>query len=316
MQTIIEKTCKKTNNYKEEIYFYDRARDGFSELLKGLKNEHKDIKLLLPAFIGYSPNEGSGIYDPVIENDIKHEFYELDNKLQIVISEFEEKLKNTQEKVVVLLVHYFGYIDKNIDKILKISNSYNAYIIEDCAHAFYTDYVDSKCGKFGNATIYSLHKMFPFESGGMLKINKPGENNIKGNAGSKAKYSSMLFEYDFKNISDKRKSNARIIEKNIKGIKGIELLRKCDSYKNNTPQTYPILIKEYDKNMFYHKLNATGYGVVSLYHTMIKPLENEKYNKANYTAQHILNLPVHQDVDEEQLISMCNEIKKLCKTEV
>ena len=51
--------------------------------------------------------------------------------------------------------------------------------------------------------------------------------------------------------------------------------------------------------------------MVSLYHTMIKSLE--KNNVSNYVANKILNLPVHQDVEKEQLVDMCKIIKKLIK---
>ena len=93
--------------------------------------------------------------------------------------------------------------------------------------------------------------------------------------------------------------------------KEIEILRPIDMYKNQTPQTYPILIKSKDKNELYHKLNEKGFGVVSLYHTMIEELRNEKYDISNKVSKRILNLPVHQDVEEKDLINMCKLLKTL-----
>ena len=61
----------------------------------------------------------------------------------------------------------------------------------------------------------------------------------------------------------------------------------------------------------YHRLNGEGFGVVSLYHTMIEPLQNKKYEKVNLIATKILNLPVHQDANKCEIVNMCKLLKKL-----
>ena len=53
---------------------------------------------------------------------------------------------------------------------LKICKKNEAIIIEDAAHALYSDFVDHNCGHFGDYVLYSLHKMLPMRSGGMLKV--------------------------------------------------------------------------------------------------------------------------------------------------
>ena len=57
-----------------------------------MKNKYNGYTLLVPAYIGYSPNEGSGIYDPIIENDISHYFYLIDENINIDVNDYKNKL--------------------------------------------------------------------------------------------------------------------------------------------------------------------------------------------------------------------------------
>lgn len=305
MQGNIEKTAQNVENYRKNTIFYKSARQGFCEILNFLKKKYEDFTLLIPGFIGYSPREGSGIYDPIVENNINHVFYPINKDINIEVKKFEEQIEKIKNKVVVLLVHYYGYTDINIDQIVEISNKKDAFIIEDCAHGLYTDYVDNCCGQYSDVSIYSLHKMLPYKEGGMVRLNT---NNIEL---QNTKYFYNILEYDLKEISNKRKDNANIIENQLKGLKGVKILRPTQIYKNQTPQTYPILIENYDKNEIYHRLNEYGYGVVSLYHTMIEKLKTPEHKIANEISNKILNLPVHQDADKKEIIDMCKLLKTI-----
>ena len=212
----------------------------------------------------------------------------------------KDELNNTKGKKLVLLVHYFGYPDANIDSIVKICRANSAIIIEDAAHALYTDYVDHKCGNYGDYIFYSLHKMLPFENGGALKINN---SDLLDGFKLESEKSYPMFNYDLYEISKIRKHNAKIWYDLLKNhTKYLHILRP---YSNDvTPQTFPIIIKRYDRNKLYFKLNEAGFGAVSLYHTMIEPIQKEEYANSIWISQHIINLPVHQDVKENQIFKM------------
>ena len=221
----------------------------------------------------------------------------------------QEILNACKEPLATSSANLSGKANKtNIKEIIKIAKTRDAIIIEDCAHALYTDYIDGNCGNHSDVSIYSLHKMLPYKDGGMVRINNESTIKLENN-----NYYYNLLEYDLREISKKRKENATLIEKELENVKGIRFIRKMNLYKNQTPQTYPIIILKKDKNEIYHKLNEKGYGVVSLYHTMIKNLQNEKYNISNEIASKILNLPVHQDVEKEQIYQMCEYLKQLIK---
>ncbi len=69
----------------------------------------------------------------------------------------------------VLLVHLYG-LSADIDKILKICNSYGVSLIEDAAESLGTIYKGSQTGTFGDYGIYSFNgnKIITTSGGGML----------------------------------------------------------------------------------------------------------------------------------------------------
>lgn len=303
MQKIISKGAENKENLRDSIFFYNRARDGFLDILKNLK-EQEEYTLMIPSYIGYSPNEGSGIYDPICSLKIKHEFYNLDENINIDLEDFEAKLSGIQGKVVLLIVHYFGYKDPNAKAVIDSVKHRDGFVIEDCAHGLYTDYIDNNCGRDSDVAFYSLHKMLPINGGGMVRVNTHINMNLQG-----IDKIIPFYQYDLYRIAQIRKRNALLLEEQLKDVEGIRIIRKNSRYKNQTPQTFPIILENVDKNKFYHRLNEKGYGVVSLYHTMIDEIVNNNFQTSINLSKTIINLPVHQDIHESELIAMCNEIK-------
>lgn len=302
---IIEKTAKEINSYLTPLYFFDCARDALKQVLTQYKQK-EEYTLFIPGYIGISPNEGSGIFDPICEVNVPYIFYPVDTKLQVDYIKLEKQLKGTQNKKIVLIVHYFGYTDSNYEKIIKICRDNSAIIIEDAAHALYSDFIDHACGSCGDYVIYSLHKMLPFSKGGMLKVNNVDEN-LYFKTCSYDKY--PIFDYDLKGIAFRRKNNGRIWNMLLQNHEGIEILKPFQ--ENITPQTFPIVIKQYDRNKLYFELNKAGYGAVSLYHTMIEPIKTENLKDAIWLSEHIINMPVHQDVGEEEIKQMSEKLLEI-----
>lgn len=283
------------------IFFYKNARTAFERLLNVL-NKNKDLNLILPAYIGWSPNEGSGIYDPITSLKIKHEFYNMKKNLFIDLNDIRKKFKESSYKQAILIVHYFGYVDPNYEIICKEAKKNNIYVIEDSAHALYTEYIDNKCGLYADFIFYSLHKMLPLKYGGMLKVNNLDIVSEFNNEISNI----YPFFYNYKRIADIRKENAKLIENKLKSCELIELLRPVNEFLYNTPQTYPILLKEISRYKVYLKMNEKGIGIISLYHTMIKPIQKGDYIKSNDISNRILNFPVHQDINFSEIEEACD----------
>lgn len=307
---IIEKKALIKENYHYHLVYFESARQALGNVLTELCKE--DVTLFLPAYIGWSSREGSGIYDPVISAGIKYKFYPLDEHINISLNDLQSLLEQEKGNKAVLLVDYFGFVDKNYDKVIKIIRQHGSYIIEDAAHAFFTDYVDRRCGRNADVVLYSLHKLFPLQYGGMAKICHDFFVKFQ-----MKKFIADInpFEYQFDDIAARRKQNALEIEKNLANESCFEFLRKMEEYPECTPQTVPIIIHGHDKSDLYFRMNEMGYGVVSLYHTMIEPIR-EKFPQAVEIGNSILNLPVHQDINKFEIKEMCKLLISLCQTTV
>jgi dTDP-4-amino-4,6-dideoxygalactose transaminase len=58
-------------------------------------------------------------------------------------------------------------------------------------------------------------------------------------------------------------------------------------------------------------MNDAAFGVVSLYHTLIDSIDPEEFPESYALASRIMNLPVHQDAEPEQLTAMIDKLREL-----
>lgn len=144
-------------------------------------------------------------------------------------------------------------------------------IIEENTHGFYTYILQKK--EISDITFFAHHKMFPFKDGGALiihnkemkKFNYNGENNpICGNP----------YVYNYVDIANQRKKNYFKLYNLIMEYSTDLLypLRRIEELEQNVPQTFPIVIKRDIRDALYEYMNDNGFGVDSLYHTLIDPL--------------------------------------------
>jgi len=290
---IIKKQQSKLDNFKLNSYYFNSAREGFEYILT---SQLKGKKILIPAYIGYSSNEGSGIFDPIKNSKIEYKFYKLTKNLNIDKNNLF-KLIDKNENNILLLVHYFGFLDEDIAKIKDYAKQKNMIIIEDSAHSFFTFFKKPIINS--DYYIFSLHKMFPHAKGGMCISKKA--LNIKNN------FEINPFEYNFYEISNKRVQNYNYLSKKLQNFKDIKILRPI--LKENIPQTLPVIMPNEDiRDKFYFKLNELGFGVVSLYHELIKEVDEKNHEDEFYLSRHILNFPIHQDVTFEDIERMIESI--------
>jgi len=84
----------------------------------------------------------------------------------------DEIEKNITKKKAIIVVHYAG-VSCDLDKIIKIKNKYNLFLIEDAAHAFMGKYKNQFLGTIGDLGAFSFHetKNIVAGQGGALSIN-------------------------------------------------------------------------------------------------------------------------------------------------
>ena len=304
---MIEKIQKNMLNYRIQMYYYHRARDAMFDAVQQLFDDgYKDI--FIPGYIGWSPREGSGIFDPLNKiMGLNRYYYRMTKDLAIDI---EALKKNVHEKSILLIVNYFGFRDKQINTVIQIAKEKDCVVIEDNAHGFFTFFCKGSVG--ADLTFFSLHKMFPFNEGGsLLLLNDKLAVHPKQNLEDFIEL--IPFIYDINGIARRRKENFKSLMALMKGNEDYFVpLKAIEDLVENVPQTFPIIIKRGNRDKIYEIMNERGYGVVSLYHTMIEELRNEEHGDACWLSKHIMNLPVHQDCDGTEYTNMIDALREVC----
>jgi len=296
---IIEKKQKDKNRNAFNWSYFDSGREGFKHVLRD--EELKGKKILIPGYIGYSTREGSGVFDPIRESKTEYVFYNLDENLNINIESLKGKIRENRNNIL-FLIHYFGFIDQNLETIKQYAREHNGVIIEDFAHAFFTFWLNPIINF--DWAIFSLHKLFPLDSGGLIL----GKKKIKSkDDNGSSKYD--LFNYNLKEITQKRIKNYEYLLSQLKeksGLYEITILR--EELNETVPQTFPVLLPSTEiRDHLYFEMNKQGYGVVSLYHTLVDEIDSS-FTIEHGIAGRILNLPVHQDIQEKDLEQMLGKM--------
>ena len=301
---MITKRAENSSNYARPVIPFQSARKAFGAILHAL--EISDGKVLLPAYIGWSPREGSGVFDPIASLHLDYSFYALDERLRIDIDSLRTELQSGCIRVLVI-IHYFGYVDPSYAEAVKIAREHDVFVLEDEAHAMLSDVVGGICGRLGDACIYSFHKILPVESGGAAIINDP-ESPLAQTLVAGPDCALPLCDFDLHRIANKRRANSLVLDKLVRELApGIEPLFGAPGCRES-PQSYPVMIRDGSRDRLYHEMNSAGFGVVSLYHTLISQIPDERFPQTHQVSRAILNLPVHQDTSEEALESMVREL--------
>lgn len=303
---IIHKAQIQETNYKKNEFFYNRARDAMYDIVNQLvKLGYTNI--LLPGYIGWSPKEGSGIFDPINRIDsISKTYYKMSRNLEI---DLDDIVRKASDSSIVLLVSYFGFRDLKIKQIIKELRKKKVFILEDNAHGFFTYIKESTLDI--DATFFSLHKMFPFPKGGSLIVKNKDFPISKLNKMVELPFNPYTF--DLQAIADIKIENYKKLFELTRYCKYFNVFHDLSYLNTNVPQTFPIIIKVGCRDKIYELMNQRGYGVVSLYHTMIPDLAGDEYKDSRWLAKRIMNLPVHQDVDATKYSEMVDELIKCCK---
>ena len=77
----------------------------------------------------------------------------------------------TERTRAVLLPHFFGYVQPEIEAILAFCRARRIVLVEDCAHAFYGGPDGPLPGSWGDYAIASTRKFFPASEGGAVVAN-------------------------------------------------------------------------------------------------------------------------------------------------
>lgn len=302
---MITKSASNPGQYKNNIVFTNSAREGWKLILESLE---EDSRILLPSYIGITEREGSGIYDPVTNSGLNHDFYRLNDDLSISLDEINNRLEQHDYKLI-LLVHYFGFKVNNLKDIAELCQSKGIIVVEDCAHLYnYNIYTYSNAGTFGDFAFYSLHKTFPIENGGLLVQNSLKCLDIAIESPLGMDYEKIIFKYDIESIVNKRRNNFNHFHKILANIKGLSILKTMNS--GDIPHTCPIYIENGLRERLYFWMMDRSIPLIALYYQLIPPLQVTENKNMLDLSKNILNLPVHQDITVEDIERIADHLKK------
>lgn len=298
----IKKTAIDRDNFFEPAFFYRSAREGMRDFLSNILPEPQD-GVLLPAFIGWSPNEGSGVFDPVGDLGNHFGFYDLNPDLTVDLKDLERKLASGRYRVLVM-IHYFGRTEPALSTVSELAERYGVLLVEDLAHGFFSSARGDEAGSFGHVRLFSLHKMFPLTQGGLITYSTPAL--VKGQKSTMAELAVEVLSYNWDAIGTARRANFAGITERLKSLpefgRAFQLLWP-ELGASDVPQTLPVRIVGNSRDHIYKRMNEDGFGMVSLYHTLIDHVRSD-FDSMMDLSRHIINFPVHQDVAPSSLDSL------------
>lgn len=305
---ILNKTAVIPETHLQPAFFYSSAREGMRDFLVNTL-QSPDEGILLPAFIGWSEREGSGVFDPVSDSKSRFGFYDLNANLSVNIADLERQLQSGLYKVLIV-IHYFGRTEPQIALIRDLADRHGVLLVEDLAHGFFSSLGDGQAGRYGHVNLFSLHKMFPFSNGGLIRYADSGL--VSHQKSTMPGLAERLLSYDWQAISRARRqvfcALTSILETMPECNSRFELMWP-DLDENDVPQTLPVRILGGGRDHVYSAMNRDGFGMVSLYHTLIGPVR-DGFRNLNSLASEITNFPVHQDVNESVLPAMAESFRR------
>jgi dTDP-4-amino-4,6-dideoxygalactose transaminase len=293
MSVTITKTATGTGTALQPAFFYGSAREGMSDFLAAAISPTD--RVLMPAFVGWSPREGSGVFDPILQAGLAADFYELNADLTVDLTDLRARLETGDYRVLVL-IHYFGRTEPELRLIRAIADQYGVLLVEDLAHGFFSAAGVAAAGRFGHVRMFSLHKLFPFEDGGMVSY---ADTTLVGSQTStRPELAARVLSYDWRAIAGLRRENFMTLTRLLQTLPGhggsFELIWPVLD-EGDVPQTLPVRIIGDVRDAIYTGMSEEGYGMVSLYHTLIQQIGDE-FDTMHGLSKHIINFPVHQDI--------------------
>jgi len=315
---------------------------GSNALYLALKNLNlpKGSEVILPSFTWVSCAQS------ILLNDLIPVFCDVDLFTQnVTVNLIKEKITNNTSAIMV--VHYAG-LPVDINPIIQLGYP----VIEDTAHAVDSKIDNKYCGTFGDVGIWSFDSVKNIavgEGGGIyFKDKELSEKSLQmrycgigfsGFNNAQKDPNKIWWEYNITNPnvkmlpSDIEGSLALTQLKNLhlnqnrrkeiwdyyqESFKNVNLITPVDCNKNETHSYFTYFIQmggnirnEVAKNLFdlgiyttlrYHPLHLNP-----IYNTNIKLYNSEKLNKTG------LNIPLHQNLSDDDVNYVCDNIKKLIK---
>jgi dTDP-4-amino-4,6-dideoxygalactose transaminase len=306
---MIKRTANDPLLFTRRLAFTSSARVAWRLLLERVKFP-AGTSVLLPAYIGISEREGSGIFDPIEVTRTPYALYPLDGNLRPDLRNLQAKLE-TGLHPLLLIVHYFGVVNVDLFNMRKLCDRYRTLLIEDCAHIPWPIYNHTGVGSQGHAAFYSMHKSIAVPTGGILRLNTL-DFELPVPEGVDRCDENCLVQFlrtDMEAIADKRRDNYRWLAKRLEKAEGVSVL--YPEIGELVPHDFPIFVHGGLREKLYFELMKENLPTVALYYRLIDAISPADYPKSHMLSKSILNLPVHQDTEFSDLEHLSDRLMSI-----
>lgn len=266
--------------------------------------------------------------------DIKEDTFNIDEEL------IEEAIQKYREKVVgIVCVHLYGN-PCEIDKIKKIAEEHNIFVVEDCAQSFGAKHSGKMTGSFGDINAFSF---FPtknlggYGDGGIIATDDDTLYEISDmlrKHGGRDKYNVDFIGYNsrldtiqagillvkmkyIEEFNSRRIEIASVYNENFKDIDFIEVIKEGKD-KYNVYNTYTIKVKDSLRNRMREFLNKNGISTAIYYPFPLHKMRVFEGNSIIYGSveiseklcKKVLSLPVFPFLQENEKSIIITTIKK------
>jgi dTDP-4-amino-4,6-dideoxygalactose transaminase len=247
----------------------------------------------------------------------------------------------TKKTKAIVAVHYTGYMTDMI-KLKKISKKYNLPIVEDACQSILAEISGLRAGNIGEFGAFSLHPLKNinvWSDGGVIVTNKKKyfeKLKLLRNHGlvnrDKVKilgYNSRLDTFQSvvgnwllpqaKKIANKRISNARFYDENLKKIKGIRVPFRPDNFKI-VYHLYIVFAKNRNKLLKYcikNGIEAKIHYPIPVYRQPAMKFLKHKIGDFPITDKHaksIISFPCDQHLSNKEMSYTVSVVKKFYKS--
>ncbi|WP_287585365.1 DegT/DnrJ/EryC1/StrS family aminotransferase [Candidatus Borrarchaeum sp.] len=262
------------------------------------------------------------------------------NTYNISLEALERNISNKTSAVIP--IHLYGH-PASLDEILDLSNKYGFFVIEDCAQAHGAEYKGKKVGSFGDIGIFSTYatKNMTTGEGGILVTNRREIAKKVRFLRDQDKSSNIpILAYNYKitdieaaiglaqlnkldKLNAQRISNAMLLSSHLKDIDGVKipfisnyvkhvfhrytLFFEPQRFKGSRDELASALEAEGIKNGILYTPPAHRY---PYYHKKYN-FNNKQFENADLISKSILSIPVHPNLEKQDLIDIVNATKKV-----
>ncbi len=251
-------------------------------------------RVLVPAYYGQSPREGSGVADAFDRAGAALVPYRVDRNLHIDVDDVRRRLREPVD--LLMVVHYFGWPDPSLDEVLALADSHGVPVLEDEAHALLSDIVGGVCGRSGAAAAISVNKSFE-TSGGLLVVN---DGRTDGTTAERLLQD--VVGVDLVDEAGRRRADASAII-GLARERQLALLRDLVP-DGVVPLNVPVLVPPHRRQPVYEAMHAAGYPVACLYYQLGPGIDRASFPDSQWLSDRLVNLPLRAAASSEELTTM------------